>query len=83
MEIKTIKGISNEKWMKLKILAAKNKMAMGKLVETMIDNYENYAESIWDEILYGKRKISNKEAEEMHKITKKIRKESWVRNANT
>ena len=37
----------------------------------------------WDKILYGKRKIGNKEAEEMHKITKKIRKESWVRNANT
>ncbi len=83
MEIKTIKGISNEKWMKLKVLAVKNKMPMGRLVEEMIDSYEKDIENAWNKILYSGKILSNKEAEEMHKITKRLRKESWVRNANT
>jgi len=83
MEVKTIKGISEEKWIKLKILSAKNKMPMGKLVENMIDAYEDHLEETWNKILYSGKILSDKEAEEIHKITKKIRKESWVRNANT
>ncbi len=83
MEVKTIKGISSNTWIKLKILSAKNKMPMGKLVENMIDTYEENIEEKWNKILHGGRILSNKEAEEMHEITKKIRKESWVRNANT
>ena len=83
MEIKTIKGISNEKWIKLKILAAKNKLSMGKIVENMIDSYESHTKDIWDKILHSGKILSDKEAEEMHKITKKLRKESWVRNANS
>ena len=82
MEVKTIKGISEEKWIKLKILSAKNKMPMGKLVENMIDAYEDHLEETWNKILYSGKILSDKEAEEIHKITKKIRKESWVRNAN-
>ena len=38
---------------------------------------------MWNKILHSGKIISGKEAEEMRKITKKIRKESWVRNANT
>ena len=83
MEVKTIKGISSNTWIKLKILSAKNKMPMGTLVENMIDTYEENIEEKWNKILHGGRILSNKEAEEMHEITKKIRKESWVRNANT
>ena len=83
MEIKTIKGISNEKWIKLKMLAAKNKMPMGKLVENMIDAYEENVEDTWNKILHSGKILSHKEAEEMHEVTKKIRKESWIRNANT
>ena len=82
MEVKTIKGVSEEKWIKLKMLAAKNKMAMGRLIENMIDSYEDHVEKTWDKILHSGKIITDKEAEELHKITKKIRKESWVRNAN-
>ena len=82
MEVKTIKGISNEKWIKLKIIATKNKLPMGKIVENMIDNYEDQVEEVWYKILHSGKILSDKEAEEMHKITKKIRKESWVRNVN-
>jgi len=75
MEVKTIKGISDEKWIKLKIIAAKHKIAMGKLVENMIDNYEKQNEDFWQEILSGEKRISDKEAEEMQKIASKSRKE--------
>ena len=79
MEIKTIKGISDEKWIKLKILSAKNKMPMGKLVENMIDTYERQNEDFWEYILNGEKRISDKEAEEMQEIVKKLRKEKGFR----
>jgi hypothetical protein len=75
MEIKTIKGISEEKWIKLKMLAAKNKITMGKLVENMIDEYEKENEKFWKEILNAGKIISDKEAEELLEVSKKIRKE--------
>ncbi|MEK6909031.1 MAG: hypothetical protein AABX23_03200 [Nanoarchaeota archaeon] len=75
MEINTIKGISTEKWVKLKVLAAKNKVAMGKLVENMIDNYEKQNDDFWNEILSGEKRISEEEAEIMQKIANKSRKE--------
>ena len=75
MEVKTIKGISDEKWIKLKIIAAKHKIAMGKLVENMIDNYEKQNEKFWNEILSGEKRISEEEAEIMQKIVSKSRKE--------
>ena len=75
MEVKTIKGISDEKWIKLKIIAAKHKIAMGKLVENMIENYEKQNEDFWNEILSGEKRISEKEAEIMQKIVSKSRKE--------
>jgi hypothetical protein len=80
MEIKTIKGINEEKWIKLKILAAKNKMTMGKIVETMIDNYEKQNEKFWRDILSGEKIISNKEAEELLSVSKKVRKERGFRD---
>lgn len=79
MEIKTIKGISDEKWIKLKILSAKNKMPMGKLVENMIDTYERQNEDFWEYILNGEKRISDKEAEEMQEMVKKLRKEKGFR----
>ena len=83
MQIKTIKGISDEKWIKLKMLAVKNKIAMGKLVENMIDNYESHIDKAWNKILYRKEKITDREAEEMYRITKKLRKEKWERDVNS
>ncbi len=79
MEIKTIKGISDEKWIKLKILSAKNKMPMGKLVENMIDTYERQNEDFWEYLLNGEKRISDKEAEEMQEMVKKLRKEKGFR----
>jgi len=75
MEVRTIKGVSDEKWLKLKILAAKNKIAMGKVVENMIDQYEKQNNDFWNEILSGEKRISDEEAEIMQKIANKSRKE--------
>jgi len=75
MEIKTIKGISSDAWIKLKILSAKNKIPMGKLVENMIDNYERQNEKFWKDILGGERIISDKEAEQLQEMVIKLRKE--------
>jgi hypothetical protein len=82
MEIKTIKGVSEEKWIKLKVLSAKNKISMGKLVEEMIDSYERRKDNVWDEILYGDKILSDKEAREIKKVTRKLRRNKWERNVN-
>lgn len=81
MNIKTIKGIDEEAWTKFKMLSVKRHVTMGRLLVNMIKTYEKNAEDTWNEILNGKRILSDKEAKEMHNITKKLRKESWVRNA--
>lgn len=81
-EVKTIKGIDEETWMKFKVLAAAKRVTMGKLLTTMVKEYEKYANDVWDKILNSGKILSEKEAEEMHTITRKIRKENWVRNAS-
>ncbi len=81
MDIKTIKGVDEETWMEFKALAVKKRLTMSKLLAAMIKEYSKSANKVWNEILYGRRILSNKEADDLHIITKKIRKESWVRNA--
>lgn len=81
MNIKTIKGIDEETWMKFKMLAVKRCVTMGRLLANMIKTYEKNTEDTWDKILNSGKILSDEEAEEMHKTVKKLRKESWVRNA--
>jgi hypothetical protein len=83
MEVKTIKGIDEETWTRFKVLAAKKRLTMGKLLSDMVVSYSKHSDDTWDKILYSGKIISDKEAEDIHKITKKIRKESWVRNADS
>ena len=79
-EVKTIKGIDAETCLKFKLLAIKRRTTMGELFETMLKEYEKNASYFWKDILKGERIISDKEAEEMHKISRKIRKEWGFRN---
>ena len=81
-ETKTIKGINPLVWAKFKMLAAKNRASMGEILTSMVETYEKNNEEVWNKILHSGKILSDKEAEEMHKITKKIRKESWTRNAD-
>lgn len=67
--------------MEFKSLVAKKRLTMGKLLVFMIKEYSKSADKIWDKILYGNKIISDERAKEIQNITKKIRKEKWVRNA--
>jgi hypothetical protein len=75
MEVKTIKGMDEETWIKFKMLAVKRRVTMGKLLANMIETYERNTNEFWNEILSGKRIISDKEAEELEDSVKKLRKE--------
>jgi len=77
MSLKTIKGVREEKWAKLKVLAAKNRVSMGKMLENMVESYPKYAESVWNKILYGEKNLSDDEAREMKKLVSRLRKEKW------
>ncbi|MBM3233083.1 hypothetical protein FJZ18_02865 [Candidatus Pacearchaeota archaeon] len=81
-EVKSIKGIDDETWRKFKALAAAKRVTMGVLLTTMIKEYEKYANDVWDKILHGEKILSDEEAEEMHTVSRKLRKENWVRNAS-
>ncbi len=80
MEIKTIKRINPEKWIKFKELAAKNNLPMGKLFEVIIEDYSKKDDSLWNLILGGEKTISDKEAKKMNETLKKMRKEKGFRN---
>lgn len=82
MEVKTLKGIKPEKWMKFKALAAKSNLPMGKLFENIIDDYEKRVEETWNKILYGKKIATNSDAKSMIKILKKLRKERGFRDVS-
>lgn len=79
MEIKTIKGISAEKWMEFKALAARNNVPLGILFAIMLENYAKSADLFWNNVLSGKKIISDKEAEILAESTRKLRKERGFR----
>ncbi len=80
MSIRTIRGIDRDKWLRFKELAARKRVSMGDLFENMVEEYEKKTEEFWDEILSGERRISDKDAEDMHKSVKELRKERGFRN---
>ncbi len=77
--LKTIKGVREEKWAKFKSIAAKNRVPMGRLLETMIDEYEKHRQVVWNKILHGEKNLSDKEAVEMKKVVAELRKEKWFK----
>ncbi len=79
MEIKTIKGISRERWMEFKALAAGRNVPLGVLFEVMLENYEKNGELVWNEILRGEKIISDREADELYGCVKKLRKDKGFR----
>ncbi|MDP4039374.1 MAG: hypothetical protein Q8P57_02235 [Candidatus Pacearchaeota archaeon] len=78
MEVRTIKGVGRDKWLKLKEIAAKKGVSMGDLLGSMISDFSNRGD-VWDEILNVGRIISNKEAEELESEIKNLRKEKGFR----
>jgi len=80
MTAKTIKGISNEKWVEFKTLAYKNNLPLGKLLEIMVKEYSRKEDPAWEIILKGEKIITKEEAENLSGVTKKLRKERGFRN---
>ncbi len=80
MNVKTVKGIKENKWLKFKSLAAEKNMPMGSLLELMIDDYSGHADAFWEKILSGEKILSNTDAEEIEKLTKELRKEHGFRS---
>ena len=78
--VKTVKGVNRETWLKFKELAARKGVTMGKLFENMLREYERRSEDFWNEILSGEKRLSDKEAEDMLKTVKKLRKERGFRD---
>ncbi|MBI5393589.1 hypothetical protein HZA96_07010 [Candidatus Woesearchaeota archaeon] len=79
MVVKTIKNIDNETWIRFRNLSVKNRVTMARLLRDMIENYEHRSTKFWNKILNAEKIISDKEADEIEKITKRIRKEYGFR----
>ena len=80
METKCIKDVDEETWREFKTLAVKNNLKMAVLLKIMIKEFEKNNRKFWDEILYGEKLMTDKEAEEMIKITRDFRKERGFRD---
>lgn len=78
-EIKTIKGVSDETWAEFKSMAARHEQSMGSFFDILVAFYKQKSKSFWDEILEHKPILSEKEAEELSRYTKAIRKERWFK----
>ncbi len=79
MEVRTIKGIGREKWRKFKELAFRKEVSMGKMFEILIEDFSKKRNDVWDEILDGEKILSDKEAKDLEKEVKKLRKEKGFR----
>jgi hypothetical protein len=80
METKCIKDIDEETWREFKSLAAKNNLRMAGLLKVMVKEFEKNNTKFWDNILNNKKILTDKEAEDLEKITKKGRKEKGFRD---
>ena len=80
MKTRTIKGVDDETWKLLKETANKRRLKMGTLLKEISMAYKKRPSDSWNQILYGKRVITKKEAEALLKMVKELRKESGYRN---
>lgn len=79
MSTRTIKDVDDETWRKLKTLSAEHDTTMGKILKKITIDYDERNRKFWDKILnYGKI-ITDKEAEDMMSVVKKLRKERGFR----
>ncbi len=78
-EVKTIKGVNDETWATFKSLAAKNHQTAGSFFEKLVAFYQKQGDTWWDEILNAGKILSDEEANDMRKFTKKLRKRRGFR----
>lgn len=74
-----MKGVEDEAWAEFKSLAAKNNLKAGQFFEKLVHFYKENTTAFWDTILSGRKIISDKEAAEMQKMVRELRKEKGFR----
>jgi len=77
--VKTIKDVDEEAWLEFKSIAARNNVKMGKLFEKMVGSYKEESRKVWNNILNPGKILNDKEAEDMEKFVKDLRKEKGFR----
>ena len=77
--VKTIKDVDEAAWGNFKSLAARNQMKMGPFFKVLIEGYESRSKTVWDELFGADKLLSDKEAKEMHRDLRKLRRESGFR----
>ena len=65
--------------MEFKSIAARNNMKMGKLFGKIVSDYKEESRKFWDKILNSGKILSDKEANDMEKFVKNLRKENGFR----
>ena len=78
--VKTMKGINENTWFEFKSLAAKSKMKTGKFFEKLVEDYKSKTDDRWNVILNSGKILSDKEAEDMEKFVRELRKERGFRH---
>lgn len=80
METKCIKDVDEGTWKEFRALAIKNNMKMSILLKIMVNEFEKNSKDFWREILSRKKSLTDKEANDIENIVKKIRKERGFRD---
>ena len=79
-EIHTIKGISDEDWLRFKSMAAKSGQNMGQYLVTLMDSYEDRAKKMWAWLFNMKPFLSDEDAKAILKASKEMRAEYGFRD---
>ncbi len=74
-----MKGIEEETWFEFKSLAAKNNLKAGQFFEKLVEFYKHNDHSFWNDVLKGEKILTEAEANDIRRITKKIRVEKGYR----
>lgn len=75
---KTIKGVDEKTWSKFKGLAAENSLKMPEMFRAMVYEWDNSSD-FWKKILSSEKILSEKEANNLLRTSKKLRSESGFR----
>jgi len=79
MEIKTIRNVDEETWRNFKMLASKLGLSMSILLKMMVKEFGKNNKKFWRELFNIGKLLSDEEAEDMIKISERLREERGFR----
>ena len=77
--LKTVRNVNESTWAEIKSIAARHRISIETLLDRMVKDYDKHSNEIWSKILNPEKILSDKEANEMHSIVVKLRKEYGFR----